>query len=135
MNQLHEEATRLPPVAELIKRYIEAKQVEAEAIARRVILGDTLAAILGAPSEGSKTHEVDGYTVKVTQPVNRRVDWAVWDAIPNPPEHLPVTVKRELDLKGLRWVQENQPDLYRELSKAITATPGRVALEIKETSK
>jgi len=122
---------------QLIQQYLEAKRAEAEAEARRVELGAAIATKLGAPAEGSKTHEVGAWKVTVKQPVNRKVDWTIFDEVVarHPGQSAPVVVKRELDTKGIHWLQENQPDFYREIAKAITATPGRVQIEVKEQSR
>lgn len=119
---------------DLITQYLEAKRLEREAEARRVELGEAIAAALGAPAEGSKTYDVGDHKVTVKQPVNRKVDWTAFDqiALEHPDKHAPVAMKRELDTKGLHWIQENEPDFYRALAAAITATPGRISIEIKE---
>lgn len=120
---------------ELILEFLQAKIAEAEATAKRVALAEQIAAKLGAPDEGSKTHTVGAFKVTVKQPVNRKVDWKAFDlahaAFPDKPA--PVVTKRELDVPGMRWCQENEPAFYQALAKAITATPGRVAIDIKET--
>ncbi len=124
-----------PTADELVAQWREAKQAERLAEEHRVYIGNKLANILGAPAEGSKTYDVGDFKVTVKQPVNRRVDWTTFDAIAAVvPEgtHLPVKTKRELDEVGLAWIRENQPELYAELAKAITATPGRVGIDIKE---
>jgi hypothetical protein len=115
----------------LIRQFLEAKRLEAEATARRVELGNAIAAELGTPEEGSKTHDVAGWRVTVKQSINRRVDLAVLDAIGL--ENPPLKIKRELDVDGLRWYQENEPETYLKIAKAITAAPGRVAIEVKES--
>jgi hypothetical protein len=121
---------------QLIQHYLDAKAAETLAIEARVQLGNEIAARLGAPTEGSQTHEVDGYKVTVRQPVNRRVDWEQFDKLTDgwEAQQLPVIQKRELDAKGVRWLQDNMPEAYTQIAKAITATPGRVAVEIKTTN-
>lgn len=121
---------------EHVAAFAEAKRLEEQWKQKRIEAGNAIAEALGTPDEGSKTHKVDELGVKVTvkQPVNRRVDWTAFDAVAaaHPGEHLPVVHKRELDTKGLKWIRDNQPQLYAELARAITATPGRVQIEIKE---
>lgn len=121
---------------DLLEKYLAAKAAEALAIEARVQIGNEIAAKLGAPTEGSQTHEVDGYRVTVKQPVNRKVDWRLLDEIEmEPGQDKPIETKRELSVPGLRWYQANRPDVYEKLAKAITATPGRVAVEIKPTGE
>ena len=70
----------------------------------------------------------------MTQPVNRKVDWPEFDGqtIGWEEQQIPVKTKRELDVPGVVWLQANMPEAYAQIAKAITATPGRVAVEIKD---
>lgn len=120
------------PVTALLIKYLAAKAAETMAIETRVEIGNQIAKELGAPDEGSKTHNVDGWSVKLTTPMNRKVDWGAFDRALQGHKDWPEKTKRELDVAGLRWWQENKPDVYLELSKAITATPGRVSVEVKQ---
>lgn len=124
-------------VEQLVAEYIAAKSAEAAAIERRVAIGDAIADILGRPDEGSRSHNVCGARVTVTQPINRTVSWERMDLIccqllaRNPELHLPIKTVRELDITGCRWLAEHDPDTYRELSGAITAKPGRVQVKVE----
>jgi hypothetical protein len=120
---------------QLVEAWREAKRREQTAEAERVLIGNKLASILGVPEEGAKSHTVGNYSVTVKQPINRTVDWAVFDAAKAvAPEgtHMPEKVKRELDETGLKWIRDNQPELYAEIAKAVTAKPGRIGIEVKE---
>lgn len=116
-------------VQDLVAEYLDAKQEEAVAEARRVAIGEQLAALLDGPEEGSKTHDVGDYKVTVKRVVNRKVDWAAFDALGLTAP--PCKIKRELDAAGLRWYMEQQPEAYKKLCKTITATPGRAQIEVK----
>jgi hypothetical protein len=117
----------------LIEQYLEAKRKEDEAKAERTKLQTLIADALGRPDEGQKTHTVTGYKVTVEQRINRKVDWTAFDAaMVGSEQPAPVIVKRELDIKGLRWYADHDPDRYYDLSKAITATPGLPGITIKE---
>ena len=58
---------------DLIKEWLELKQAETEAKEKRRELGAKIAAKLECPSEGSKSHKVDVYTVTVKGVVNRNI--------------------------------------------------------------
>lgn len=127
-------------VIDLIQQWKKAKQDESEAEERRVNISKALAKILGAPVEGSQTHDVGDFKVTVKQPINRKVDWAEFDTALLKYEsehqdakiHVPTKMKRELDETGLKWIRDNQPELYSAIAKSITATPGRIGIDIKE---
>ena len=115
---------------ELIRQYVSAKRVEDVATTQRVEIGNKLAALLGAPEEGSETHTVGDVKVKLTQPVNRRADLEAIEALGL--EHAPIRTKRELDVVGLKWLRENDPESFAKVAAHVTSTPGRVSIEIKE---
>lgn len=117
---------------ELIKQYIEAREVERKAIEKRVELAEKIANKLGKKDEGQVTHELDGYKITVKQPMNRKVDWQKFNEISFGKGHIPSKLKQELDEPGLKWVRENEPEYYKQLCEAITSKPGRVAVEVKE---
>lgn len=129
-----------PTVEQLVEQWRHAKKMEADAEAARVLIGNKLANVLGAPTEGAKSYDVGDFKVTVKQPINRKVDWAQFDAayLKYDSEHpgnniaAPSKIKRELDETGLKWIQANLPELYAELATAVTATPGRIGIEIKE---
>lgn len=118
-------------IEKLIQDYSEAKIQEVMATEARVNIGRLLAERLGVPVEGGRTYDVCGHKVTIKQPVNRTVDWNEFGRLSADMEHPPMVMKPSLDVKGLKWMEEHDPDNYRKLSRAITAKPGRVAVSIK----
>lgn len=120
---------------ELIKAYAKAQEKEEQAKLERIELGEKLASVLGHPEEGQITHEIDSYKVTIKGVVNRRVDWAMFELIAakHTSTPAPVKIKKELDTVGLKWIKENDPSFYLDLSGSITAIPGRCGIEIKQT--
>jgi len=45
---------------------------------------------------------------------------------------IPVTYKPELDLTGVRWLEHNQPDIYRQFASCLTVTPAKPYIQVKE---
>ena len=117
---------------DLIEQYLKAKDAETKDTLTRVAIGDAIAAQLGYPLEGSKTHTVDEYRVTIKGVVNRRVDWEALDALKLGDKSPEKTPKRELDVAGLRWWWDSDPATYRAILRAITATPGRVQVTVEK---
>jgi hypothetical protein len=122
---------------DLITAYQSARAVRDAADADCKRLANDIADALGRPNEGQQTHKATelGLTITVKQPVNRKVDWDAFDKACKGLEDQPFTIKRELDLSGLRWYEQNDHEAYLRIAKAITATPGQVQVTIKETGK
>lgn len=121
--------------SELIKMLSEAKQVERSVIEARQKISDELSMRLEFPTDGSKTHNIDGYKITIKGVLNRKVDWELFDKVIKGRQHPPFKFKKELDIAGLKWVQENDVEFYRELCKAITSVSGRAQINIEEVEK
>lgn len=118
----------------LYEQWLSAKAEEDAARQRRIDLESDIVSEHGCKEEGSATHHADGYKITITGKMNRTLDRGAWESIaPTIPEHLrPVEYKPSLDVKGLRYLQQNEPELYRIASEAITAKPGKAAVKIEK---
>ena len=115
----------------LVQQFIEAKQAEAAAVAKRRELAKKIAAKLDHPDEGSKTHDVGTYKVTIRGTVNRKVDdWDAFDKVRA--QHPPCKTVRKLDEVGLRWLEENDQATYRRYCDVITSKPGAIQVSVKE---
>lgn len=116
--------------AVIAAEWIEAKKAEIKANKDRVDLEDELIALLGAKEEGSETHNIDDFKIAITGRLNRKVDWDVFDKLGIPVDLQPVKIKRELDLKGLRYLEDNEPSIYKKLAKAMTVEPAKTSVTV-----
>lgn len=123
-------------VDELVADWINAKHDEDSANRERVRIEGLIIAALGEPDEGSSTHELaDGSKLVITSKITRTIDEAVWRSIMSKvPEALrPITFVEtpKLDLKGLRWLQEHQPEIYAYCAQALTAKKAKSSISVK----
>ncbi len=118
-------------VKELAQKWLDAKEAEREANAYRIKLEQEIVSALGKRDEGAQTHNVEGFKVTITGKVSRKMDWRAWESIENaiPPSLRPVKMKPELDEKGVKYLQANEPELYKLLP--LTVTPAKTAVEIE----
>ena len=122
----------------LYDKLLEAKSVEQQCVAYRVELEELIAKQLGVKEEGSETHTIEEddntYKVVVTGVINRRLDVAIWDAVSKKiPENLrPVKYKPEVDIKGMRYIQNNEPEIYTIFAEAMTAKPGKTSVKVEK---
>ena len=136
MNAILKPVLKPQTVDGLVVDWIDAKRDEDAANRRRVQIEAMLIDALGEPDEGSATHElVDGSKLTITSKITRTVDEAAWRSImADIPEHLrPISFaeKAVLDLKGLRWLMENEPRMYNRVAAAVTAKKAKSALSLK----
>ena len=118
---------------EIAEELFAAKLAEREANEKRVALEEELIAVLGQKEEGAQTHQVGDYKITITGKLNRKIDWDMFDSAiaARIPESLhPVKIKRELDDAGVKYLANNEPQLYKLLSKALTIKPAKTAVTI-----
>jgi hypothetical protein len=122
---------------ELSRDWLEAKTEEEEARDRRVAVEEELIKQLGVKAEGSKTHDLGEFKVTVTGVISRTLDKEVWESIKDklPPEIRPVTYEPKLDVTGVKWLQEHQPEDYKILARALVIKPGKVGVKVIQITK
>ena len=115
----------------LCREWLAAKKAEAAANEERLAIEQRIIFHTGKRDEGSQTHEVDGYKITVTGKVSRKMDWKKWEAVKAqiPPNLHPIKTKLELDEKGVKYLQANEPEVYALLP--IEVTPAKTAIEVK----
>jgi len=122
---------------ELSRAWLEAKAAEDAAKARRIEIEEALAAKLGVKTEGAQTHDLGEFKVTITGVLNRTLDKEVWESIKDklPPDIRPVTYEPNLDVVGVKWLQEHQPGEYKILAQALTVKPGKTSVKVVPVNK
>jgi len=122
---------------ELSRAWLDAKAAEHAAKSRRIEIEESLIARLGARSEGAKTHDLGEVRVVVTGIITRTLDKEIWEAIKDklPPEIRPVTYEPKLDITGVKWLQEHQPNNYKILAQDLTVKPGKTSVKVVPVNK
>lgn len=104
---------------------------KADRIAAETLLIDLLAF---KKTEGSQTFKTaDGWKAVLTAKLDRKLDEEKWLEVENqfPVDMRPIKIKRELDTKGVNWLEKNAPTLYSILSSCMTIKPAKVGVKIE----
>ena len=119
-------------VETLCRDWIEAKSAETAANTLRIKIEEQLITAMEIPSEGSKTHKLEGYKVTVTQPVTRKLDEALWSKVSAkcPPDLQPIKIKIEADSTGCKYLMENEPAIWKRIAVAFETKPGKVGFKV-----
>lgn len=102
---------------------------------RRIKLEQELIDIVGARKEGAQTHTIGVYKVTITGKLNRKINWELFDqsiAGKIPASLHPVKIKRELDETGVKYIENNEPQIYKLLAPALTVEPAKTNVKIVE---
>jgi len=110
-----------------------AKRDEDQTRKERVEIEEEIVARTGIKEEGSQTHEAGEHKVKVTGKLNRTLDAETWENIKHtiPETMRPVEYKPTLDTKGLRYLENNEPETYAKVAEALTTKPAKPSIEVK----
>lgn len=124
-------------VSALLADWVKAKAAEDAAQRQRRKIETQLESALEVPNEGSKTTEIDGFKVTVTQPVYRKVDAVAWEAIKTRiSENLwPVKTKVEADPTGCKYLANNEPEIWAQIAEAFETKPGKVGFKVVEVGE
>ena len=126
--------TTAQQLEELCHQWLQAKGVETKAADERKAIEEKIILITGHREEGSATVKHGLYSIETKGVVSRSMDWDAWKTAQTaiPPELHPVKVKHELDLAGVKWLQENRPDIYALLP--LTIKPGKTGVKVTQVS-
>ena len=124
----------------LYDRWLDAKEAERQAIEARRVIEDELIESFNVDdtADGSKTYKPEGYKVKVTTRLNRRVDaeklmdLAAEAGIGN--DHLQSLFRWKPEINLREW-QNAAPEITGPLTEAITTKPGRPSFSIERVEK
>ena len=128
--------TPLPSrVEQLAERIMAAKAAEQEARDERVRAESELVAALDSlPTEGTFNSEFGRFNVTVRTGINRKTTQAaltaISDRVPEAFRKRLIRWKPEVDLRELRFIQNNEPELYAVVSEAITETPAKPSVTV-----
>jgi hypothetical protein len=120
---------------DLAKKWLNAKEVEAMAVARRRKLEDELTSLIGVAEnmEGTENVETDGgHTIKITGRINRKVDGARIQEIAAEEgleEHLASLFRWKPEINMKAW-QNADKSITGPLLRGITTQPGRASFTI-----
>jgi hypothetical protein len=118
----------------LLNDWIEAKSAETKAQALRHAIEAEIAAVFEVRDEGAITHKTETHKVTLTQPIARSVDADLWTAVKHhlPPEMHPIKIKIEADAKGMKYLADNEPQLWAKVAPAFTTKPGKIGVKVEK---
>ena len=116
----------------------QVKKAESEVRETRLLIEDQIIELVGAKPEGAFTVKGDQYHLTTTGKLTRTL---IEDQIPALQSTLPqpifdrlIRYKPSLDLKELRYLEANEPQIYTLAAKAFTTKPAKIAVSVKEVA-
>ena len=129
----------MTPIQQLSQAWLEAKAAEQEATERRRRYEDELAELIGLSqaTDGTTTKEAGGYSIKVTQRLNRSVDSDLVQSLAAEAgltAHLGDLFRWKPELNKKQWDHAAE-NIRSALAPAITEKPGRPSFSITKTEQ
>jgi hypothetical protein len=118
-----------------------AKAQEEKCKQERIALEEELLYLIGDSEDGTQTHLVENFRIKVIAKVSRSVDPDMWAVVTDglsvtelPDEMNPVTIeeKYKVSSKLCRELKRYKPDLFATLSRAITTKNQKSTITIEK---
>ena len=112
--------------------WMAAKAAETEAVTRRRAIEDELLKTVLVKDEGSATTELDGYVIKTTSRINRKIDADRLQEIATSEglsAHLSSLFRWKPEINTAVW-KATDKTITTPLAAAITAEPGRPSFSI-----
>lgn len=110
------------------------KLAEHQATAARIEAEQELIRLVGVKDEGSATTRGQRYKVTTTGVMYRKVDEAALGAVRSKMSEAMFEkcfkFKPEIVTAGVKYLRDNEPELYAIAAQAIVATPGKPRVEI-----
>jgi hypothetical protein len=116
----------------LLQSWLDAKQVQDEAEEERLEIEGQIVQAFERNVEGAITHKVGDYSLTLTQPIYRKIDEDTWKQVGTLcPELLrPIKYKLEADAVGVKYLQNNEPEIWKKIARAFESKPGKVGVKV-----
>lgn len=124
-----------PSLEAIAFRWRLLKDAEEKAKLERVQCESDMLPFLDQREEGACTTTLkDGTKITVKNSFGRSIHWDTWKRIqPRIPADLhPIKLVEMLDETRLKFLLQNEPDTYKIISEAITTTPRKPNITVKE---
>ena len=124
-----------PSLEAIAFRWQLLKTAEEKAKADRIQCESDMLPFLEQREEGATTTTLDdGTKITVKNSFGRSIHWDTWKRIqPRIPTELhPIKLVEMLDETRLKFLLQNEPDTYKIISEAITTTPHKPNITVKQ---
>lgn len=123
-------------IFDAIEELSAAREAEDAANARRLRAEEAVLACLGElPDEGTHKEQLGPWQLSVTTSIRRTVDAealaAIAAKIPEAIGKRLIRWKPDLQVRELRYVQSNEPEIYALLAQVITAKPAKSSIKLE----
>jgi hypothetical protein len=120
---------------QLCQDLLLAKINEDAAKDRRIAIEQEIIALTGLPDEGTLSVDAEGHKIKIEQKIDRKLDEKAWaliaDKIPEAVRPVSIVETLKLDVKGVKWLRDNEPGFYKLLCGAMTEKPAKPSVKVE----
>jgi hypothetical protein len=127
--------TRAQLLDQLASEIDIAKRVEREATARRHAAEEQIRSLIDGEPESTAREQTPNFTIKVERKVTRSWDTdtlsAVYAEIPEAIRERLIRTKYEVEVRELRYIENNEPAVYAIIAAALVTKPSKPAVTVE----
>ena len=128
--------TRLSENGELFANFLLAKERESEAITARREIEAQVKLRVGVKADGGTINmESDGFKATTVQSIDNKIEdtgaQALEQMLPEALFKRLIRFKPSVDARELKYIRDNEPDIYRVVAEHVTVKPGSVAVKVE----
>lgn len=119
--------------SKLYADWLKAKKAEEKARKNRIDIEKQIEEILPQFEEQSKTLHEEGFKIVLKKSESWSFDQIRWEntRLKISPELRPEKIKYDVDKKGLEFLKEKYPDIYRQVSDCVSYKTGKTSFTIE----
>lgn len=129
----------VPVLDQVAFEWIKAKKAEVEANRDRLEIEKRLLDLLEKKEEGTVSTKTEFYKVSVTFGVDRKVDSEIArslaDEMDREQYERVFKWKPEISITELKHLRDNKPEVFRQVSRALTAKPTKPSVKVEEIKR
>ena len=130
------EATELDVLAHELQG---AKDLEAACREARIAIEEKIVALTKKKEEGTVSTKAEFYKVSVTFGVDRKVDAEIARSLADEMDAERYARvfrwKPEVSVSELKYLKDNNPEVFRQVSRALTAKPTKPSVKVEEIKR
>ena len=126
-----------PSIAEMASMWLQIKSTIRNATGALHALEQDMLPFLEQKDYGQATTEAGDFRVKVRNSKNYKVDKEVLEEVARDvdPRLIPLKTKTEIDATQIRYLELNEPQIWRRISEAFTSTPAKPGFVVERVEE
>jgi len=117
---------------QLAMDFIDAKKSEEKAREIRVGIENKILELTGCKEDGAETHNIGEYKIVTKGALRYSCNIEDLDNVEIEGSLKPIKTERKFDLKGFKWLKENDTEVYEKIASVVKITKAKPSVTIQK---